>query len=153
MISGDETEAAEWFEKYWCGPRGNWTIADSGVGGVPNGCGVESKWEKLTRSVCGNAGKSKSLRLNVFIPGLTKYLADVSYESACEHMKEFSTHRFLCQPRPTPAMWGLVHSTDLRMILHAQLDLSKENQKRWAKFEDALIVLFKDRPTATLGER
>ena len=139
--------------KYWCGSRGNWTIADSGVGGVPNGCGVESKWEKLTRGVCGNAGKSKSLRLNVFIPGLTKYLADVSYESACEHMKEFSTHRFLCQPRPTPAMWGLVHSTDVRMILHAQLDLSKENQKIWDKFVDELILLFKDRPAATLVER
>ena len=103
--------------------------------------------------MCGNAGKSKSLKLNVFIPGLTKYLSDVSYESACEHMKVFKTHRFLCQPLPTPAMWGRVHSTDLRMILHAQLDLSKENQKLWDKFVDELIVSFKDRPAATLVER
>ena len=153
LRSEDETEAADWFQKYWCGPRGNWTIADSGVGGVPNGCGVESKWEKLTRSVCGNAGKSKSLRLNVFIPGLSKYLTDVSYESACEHMKEFGTHRFLNQPRPTPAMWGLVHSTDIRVFLHAQLDLSKENQRHWDKFLDELILLFKDRQNATLVER
>ena len=120
---------------------------------MPNGCGVESKWEKLTRSVCGNAGKSKSLRLNVFIPGLSKYLTDVSYESACEHMKEFGTHRFLNQPRPTPAMWGLVHGTDLRVLLHAQLDISKENQRHWDKFLDELIQLFADRPTATLVER
>ncbi len=99
-----EDEAAAWFEKYWCGLRGNWTIADAGVSGVPNGCGPESKWEKLTRAVCGNSGKTKSLKVDIFVSGLVKFIADISKETAIQQIKEFKTHRFLNAPVPTSAM-------------------------------------------------
>ncbi len=67
-------------------------MADSGVGGVPNGCGPESKWEKLTRAVCGNSGKTKSLKVDVFVSSLVKFIADISMETAIEQIKEFKTN-------------------------------------------------------------
>ena len=108
LRSVGENVAANWSEKYWTGPRGNWTIADSGVGGVPNGCGPESKWEKLTRAVCGNSGKTKSLKMEVFVSGLIKFISDISKETAIDQLQEVGTHRFLNPPKPTPAIWGAV---------------------------------------------
>jgi hypothetical protein len=153
LQSVGEDEAADWFQKYWCGPRGNWTIADSGVGGVPNGCGPESKWEKLTRVVCGNSGKTKSLKVEIFVSGLVKFIADISKETAIEQMKEFKTHRFLNAPVPTSAMWESVFLTDVRILLHSQIQSNREMQKIWKGFVDRLPLLLPERPAATVCER
>ena len=126
LRSVGEDEAADWFEKYWCGPRGNWTIADSGVGGVPNGCGPESKWDKLTWAVCCNSSKTKPLKVDVFVSGLVKFIADISKETAIEQIKEFKTHRFLNAPVPTSVMRESVFLTDVRILLHSQIQANQE---------------------------
>ena len=44
-----EDEAANWFEKYWCGPvKGRWLLGNIGIGGVTNQQGIESshRWDR-----------------------------------------------------------------------------------------------------------
>ena len=38
----DEQRAADWFEEYWTGDRGNYMLAHAGVGGTNNNCGTDS---------------------------------------------------------------------------------------------------------------
>ena len=83
-------------------------MADSGVGGEPNGCRPESKWKKLTRAVCGDSGKN-SLKMEVFVSGLIKFISDISKETAIDQLQNFGEHRFLSTPKPTPAIWGTAY--------------------------------------------
>ncbi len=118
------------------------------MSGVPNGCGPESKWEKLTRAVCGNSGKTKSLKVEIFVSGLVKFIADISKETAIEQIKEFKTHRFLNAPVPTSAMWESVFLTDVHILLHSQIQANLVMQKVWKGFVDRL-----PEPTFQSGRR
>ncbi len=62
-----EPEAKIWFERYWCGERGTWTVGDAEVGGVAHNNGVEGRWPSFTQAVCGAAGKSCKLKIDVFV--------------------------------------------------------------------------------------
>jgi hypothetical protein len=42
-----ENGAAAWFERYWCGERGNCTNASAGYCGNNNAQGIESRWRYM----------------------------------------------------------------------------------------------------------
>jgi hypothetical protein len=48
-----ESQAADWYEKYWTVGRGNWAKAYSGVGGTNNHNSTEVRWGVLKKFVCG----------------------------------------------------------------------------------------------------
>ena len=41
---------ADWFEEYWTGERGNYTLAHAEVGGTNNNCGVEGGWNGVKKA-------------------------------------------------------------------------------------------------------
>ncbi len=47
-------------------------------------------------------------------------------------------------------MWRLVNRTDIRVLLHAQLEFTQENKQHWDKFLHELVNCLKDSQTATL---
>ena len=56
LRSKGEDEAANWFEKYWCGPiKGCWLLSNIGIGGVTNQQGIESshRWDRVSIG-CGH---------------------------------------------------------------------------------------------------
>ena len=55
LRSNKEPRAADWFEEYWTGERGNYTLAHAEVGGTNNNCGVEGGWNGVKKEVCGTA--------------------------------------------------------------------------------------------------
>ena len=134
-----EGDAADWFGTYWCGSRGRWTIADAGVGHTINNCGPESKWEKLTKAVCGNSGKTKTLSVGVFTPLLIKYVSDISAESFVEQLKEYKTHRFLNHPKVSPALWKQVYEIDIRRLQFSLMEASREVKRKWGIFIDTIV--------------
>ena len=45
LRSIEETRAADWFERYWCGPiKGRWLLANVGITITGNNQGLESTW-------------------------------------------------------------------------------------------------------------
>jgi len=49
LVSKEEPDAAEWFKRYWSGPRkGRWMLGNGGIGTIANQQGIEStfKWER-----------------------------------------------------------------------------------------------------------
>ena len=45
LRSVEETRAADWFERYWCGPiKGRWLLANGGIAITANNQGLESTW-------------------------------------------------------------------------------------------------------------
>ena len=95
LLTWGERGAAAWFERYWCGERGTWTIGDAGIGHAAHNNGVESTWPRFTLAVCCSAGKTKQLKLDVMVGNTVKYVGDMSKESAAKQIKEFGSHRFL----------------------------------------------------------
>ena len=62
-----EHRAADWYEKYWTGDRGNWTKAHAGVGGTNNNNGTEGRWGGLKKFVCGSSGSTAGTSHNFCI--------------------------------------------------------------------------------------
>ena len=60
-----EQKAADWFEEYWTGDRGNYMLAHAGVGGTNNNCGTEGGWNGVKKEVCGSAGTTTSLSVRI----------------------------------------------------------------------------------------
>ncbi len=94
LRSWDEYGAADWFQTFWCGEHGTWTMGDSGIGHTAHNNGVEGNRPHFTQAVCGSAGKSKQLRLDVFAGNMIKYNKDISKETASKHMHYYGSHRF-----------------------------------------------------------
>ena len=49
LVSKQEPDAAEWFKRYWSGPRkGRWMLGNGGIGTIADQQGIEStfKWER-----------------------------------------------------------------------------------------------------------
>jgi hypothetical protein len=63
----NEVRANRWFEKYWMGPRGNYsdcyTNASTGYCGTDSAQAIESRWRYLKRDACGGSSGTKSLPL------------------------------------------------------------------------------------------
>ena len=95
-----EYGAADWFQTFWCGNRGTWTMGDAGIGHTPHNNGVEGNWPHFTQAVCGSAGKSRQLRLDVFAGNMIKYITDISKETA------LST----CKPMEATGFWLIRNS-------------------------------------------
>ena len=51
LRSNDEPRAADWFEEYWTGERGNYMLAHAEVGGTNNNCGVDMHTLHILQSV------------------------------------------------------------------------------------------------------
>ncbi len=130
----EEKRAAKLFEKYWCGERGTWTIGDAGVGHVAHNNGIEGRWPAFTNAVCGAAGKSKQLKVDVFVGNMIKYIGDVSTETASKQIKLFKTHRFLSAAEMTPSQWSNLQLIDIRVLEHAHLYGSQAILKEWRTF-------------------
>ena len=128
-----EDGAAVWFERYWCGERGTWTIGDAGVGHVAHNNGVEGRWPKFSLAVCGSAGKSKQLKLDVMAGNMIKYIGDSSREAALKQVKDQGSHRFLRDPELTPKQWHAVQFLDIRILQHASLYTSEANRRIWRR--------------------
>jgi hypothetical protein len=60
LVARDEPKAANWFEEYWTGDRGNYMLAHAGVGGTNNNCGTEGGWNGVKKEDSG--GVSCGLR-------------------------------------------------------------------------------------------
>jgi hypothetical protein len=61
-------------------------MGDAGIGYTAHNNDVEGNWQHFTQAVCGSAGKSKQLRLDVFADNMIKYIQDISKETASKHM-------------------------------------------------------------------
>jgi hypothetical protein len=64
----NEPRAAEWFEEYWTGEKGNYMLAHAGVGGTNNNSGVEGGWNGVKKEVCDTAVSTSSLAVLSVIP-------------------------------------------------------------------------------------
>ena len=60
-----EPRAADWFEEYWTGERGNYMLAHAGVGGTNNNCGTEGGWNGVKKEV--SAGSTLPGRPRTFL--------------------------------------------------------------------------------------
>ena len=79
-----------------------------------------------THSGCLLQFWQNQVKVDVFVSGLVKFIADISKETAIEQIKEFKTHRFLNAPVLTSAMWESVFLTDARILLHLQIQANRE---------------------------
>ena len=141
LIEWGEKVAAQWYEQYWCGDRGTYTIGDAGIGHAAHNNGVESTWPKFSLAVCGSAGKSKQLKVDVMIGNMIKYVGDVSRESAAKQIKLFGSHRFLRDPILTAPDWQEVQRLDIRILQLAQVHASEGNRKLWRRMVNTLSAL------------
>ena len=71
-----EARAAEWFEKYWTGVRGNYMLAHSEIGGTNNNNGTEGNWAGLKKAGFGTAGATAGLPVRSVLPSLLHFLSD-----------------------------------------------------------------------------
>jgi hypothetical protein len=117
LRSNDEPRAADWFEEYWTGERGNYTLAHAEVGGTNNNCGVEGGWNGVKKEVCGTAGATSSLAVAAVYPSLLRFLNNKSKEQASYWRKDTKTRRkngamftFPSLPVPTKEEWNHVES-------------------------------------------
>jgi hypothetical protein len=104
----NEPRAADWFERYWTGDRGNFMKAHGGVGGTNNNCEIEGRWGGFKKAVCGTAGSTASLSVRTAVPLTLRYLQDVSKEQASYWAKDtrerasVSTAKFTFPQMPPP---------------------------------------------------
>ena len=117
LRSNDETRAADWFEEYWTGERGNYTLAHAEVGGTNNNCGVEGGWNGVKKEVCGTAGATSSLAVGAVYPSLLRFLNNKSKEQASywridtkARLKNGAMFTFPSLPVPTKEEWNHVES-------------------------------------------
>ena len=72
-------------------------------------------------AVCGSAGKSKQLKVDVMVGNTIKYIGDLSRETAAKQISEYGSHRFLRDPESTSKQWNALQTMDIRVIQHAYL--------------------------------
>ena len=114
----NEHRAAEWFEEYWTGERGNYMLAHAEVGGTNNNCGVEGGWNGVKKEVCGTAGSTSSLAVRSVVPSLLRFLNNKSKEQAsywridtrARHKTGSAMFTFPSIPVPTKEEWNHVES-------------------------------------------
>ena len=108
-----EPRAANWFEEYWTGDRGNYMLAHAEVGGCNNNCGTEGGWNGVKKEVCGTAGSTTSLAVRSVVPSILRFLTNKSRELASfqrrdtrERLKTSSAmFTFPSLPVPTKEEW------------------------------------------------
>ncbi len=127
-----EYGAAVWFQTFWCGNCGTWTMGDAGIGHTPHSNGVEGNWPHFTQAVCDSAGKSRQLHLDVFAGNMIKYITDISKETALKHLQAYGSHRFLVNPQLLPRQWKALQNLDVRHMQHALVIGTKEHASTWA---------------------
>ena len=99
LKSREEDNAAEWFEEYWCGKRGNWTIAHGGIAGTNNNSGTEGGWGGMKKDVVSTAGSTNALPVGTIVPSTVRYITNKSKEQASFWKK---TQRSAPLAAPTP---------------------------------------------------
>jgi hypothetical protein len=82
LLARKEVKAAEWFDDYWTGERGNYILAHGGVGGTNNNCSTEGNWLGMKQAVCGTSGSTSGLAVRTVVPSLLRFLVDKSKEMA-----------------------------------------------------------------------
>ncbi len=123
-----EPRAADWFERYWTGDRGNFMKAHGGVGGTNNNCGIEGRWGGFKKAVCGTAGSTSSLSMRTAVPSTLRYLQDVSKEQASYWAKDTRERASVCtakftfpqMPHPIREDWShleLMHPWSLELAI------------------------------------
>jgi hypothetical protein len=117
LRSINEHCAAEWFEEYWTGERGNYTLAHAEVGGTNNNCGVEGGWNGVKKEVCCTAGATSSLAVGAVYSSLLRFLNNKSKEQASFWRNDSKARRengamstFPSLPVPTKEEWNHVES-------------------------------------------
>jgi hypothetical protein len=136
-----EDEAADWFYRYWTGPRGNYTNASAGYSGSNSAQGIESRWRYLKRDVLG--GKSNmSFPLKTFIPSLLAYL---KAHSARHHAQLIKTNEgcgtaFPSAPTITDDMWKHAQLIDTRTFLLSTVECNPDLQRGFNLVTEAIAA-------------
>jgi hypothetical protein len=141
LKSWGEDAAASWFETYWCGSRGTWTIGDAGVGHVAHNNGVEGNWPAFIMAVCGSAGKNKNMKMDVFVGNMLKYVSDQSKEKALAQQHTYGTHLFLSNPEMSPQQWQSIQHLDIRLLEHAHIYGSEDKRRKWRRWMHTLAEI------------
>jgi hypothetical protein len=134
-----EQRAADWFEEYWTGERGNYTLAHAGVGGTNNNCGTEGRWNGVKKEVCGSAGTTTSLSVRTVVPSILRFLTNKSKESAsywkrgtrsrCKTSSAMFT--FPSIPMPIKMEWDHLESLDPNILELATVYASADVKTAW----------------------
>jgi hypothetical protein len=96
---------------------------------------VEGRWPSFTQAVCGAAGKSRKIKVDVFVANMMRY------ETAKKQIDDFGTHRFLRDPEMEPRQWATLQLLDSRMFKYAWLYGSQQMRRRWDGFTATLLVI------------
>jgi hypothetical protein len=116
-------------------------MGDAGIGHTPHNNGVEGNWPHFTQAVCGSAGKSRQLHLDVFAGNMIKYITDLSKETALKHLQAYGSHRFLVTPQLLPRQWKALQNLDVRHLQHAMVIGTKEHASTWAGYMEELVTM------------
>ena len=84
---------------------------------------MEGRWPSFTQAVCGSAGKSRKIKVDVFVANMMRYIADESIETAKKQIDEFGSHRFLRDPEMEPRQWSTLQLLDSRMLKYATMSV------------------------------
>ncbi len=74
LKTAGEARAAAWFEKYWCGEKGNYTNATAGYVGNNMASGIEAHWRYLREDTIGTSGTNQRISLKVCSASLVRYM-------------------------------------------------------------------------------
>jgi len=139
-----EVRAHRWYEKYWMGPRGNYTNASAGYCGTNSAQGIESRWRYLKRDACGGSSGTKSLPLKVFVPALLTYLKAHSGRH-CEKLLNVTraspagtnvAMAFPSAPTITSEMWKGAQNLDVRTLQLSHIECNSQLRRAFSTAAD-----------------
>ncbi len=143
-----EAAAADWFETYWTGRRGNWTLAHGGIAGTNNNNGTEGNWGGMKKAVLGTSCSTSGLAVRAVVPSLMRFLSDKSKEEASFWRKATraralsSMFSFPAIPVPIKAEWDHFQKLHPRVLQFSRVVANMEIVMQW----EAVMMSCPQRP-------
>ena len=145
LINRGEQGAAEWYEATWTGEHGNVTNATASYCGNNTSAGLEAHWRYMHRDTIGSAGSNMRVKLGIFIPLLTKYIADLSERHASKVLNVHTgAHSFPSKPHITSKVWHLVQKFDPARLILSRIEGNVKNRQHWASEVGYFLALQSD---------
>jgi len=139
LHSAREHCAAEWFEEYWCGEKGNYTNATAGYVANSLASGIESHWRYTRRDTVGTSGTNQRISLKTFAGALVRNMRTNSERHAVK-LKEwtkgcfpYAALRFPTEPIISVELWKLVDKFQAERLSLSFVEGKIKARKQWSE--------------------
>jgi hypothetical protein len=126
----NQPRAADWFQEWWTGARGRYTLAHAEYGGSNNNMGVEVDWRDMKRLVPASA------TLATFLGALVKNIRDLGVEHEDWLAAACRANIFRAVPCATKALYDLMqdaHPKTFSCCVVAKAQRATGTDVKWRK--------------------